>query len=307
VDNFSNLNLWRSRPDCPHQRSAHQRATARRPPPTGGPTTKSFYRAKVQVRPDAAEQFATHAAWYQNTEPSSGSAYGDAPNVTCCARGSYSSCSSNILIGMIWVSTSLVGIDIDTSTNDAAAVAQVAPLISSIVATVTDAPAQAPAWTVPATTVTLPADCTGYASADEVRAATGYSGELSVGPTGGGGWSPEAGAGANTSVDRCAWNVMNADINAALVSALPGGAWAFDESVVLMKSAGLSRPLSEPIAGVDLAAYDCAIFSESFTLDTVIGENWVQFTANQPAGSNSAQLQNQLVQLAAGAAAHGAA
>ncbi|MDH6237554.1 hypothetical protein [Cryobacterium sp. CG_9.6] len=274
--------------------------------PTGGATSPDLQRATLLVLPDSAEHFATYAGLYGTVQTAPASPYGDASDQTCFGRGPESSCSGNILVGNIWISYNLEGIDVDSSLSNADVAAHVSPLLESIVATVADAPSPAPLWIPPADTAALPAECTGYVTADDVATALGRTENITVGPVEGGGWGLEGADYVDTGLDRCMASFPGEDgpIIVTLVYALPGGAWAYDESSALMVGTGDAETVTTPLTGINRATFGCQVEFGMCTLDTVIGENWVQFSAPQQDSVTPSELRDELIRLATNAASN---
>jgi len=256
----------------------------------------------VLVLPNAAEQYTRYAELYPDVVTGDGAAYGDSAGGACFGRGAESQCSSSILVGSTWIEVALTGITADASLSDSDVAARVAPLIESIVTTVADAPAPGPAWTIPTGTVALPADCATYASEDDVRTAFDRPEQLWVGPAGGGGWSLSAGAWTIAGAQRCAWLLADSDVAVMALEALPGGAWAFDAAAERRTPAQPTDAVDTAIAGVERAVFGCDTALGTCTLDTVIGGNWVQFSADTLPDDDPDTVRDRLTRVAAGAA-----
>jgi hypothetical protein len=257
----------------------------------------------VLVLPDAAEQYATYADLYPDVISGAEAEFGDSSGGGCFGRGSESSCTRSILVGSTWIEVALTGVDVSGTATDEDVAARVAPLIESIVATVAAAPPPGLVWPVPVGTRALPVDCAGYAPAEEVGTIFERSEELWVGPSGGGGWSLSAGAWTITGTGRCGWLLANSDSAVLTMAALPGGAWAFDAALMLPDPAERPEVLAESIPGVDRAAFGCAPALATCSLDTVIGGNWVQFSADTSEAADTAAVRHRLIRVAGGAAA----
>lgn len=254
----------------------------------------------VLVLPEAAQQYARYAELYPGVTSGADAPYGDVSDGACFGRGAESSCTSNILIGSTWIEVALRGIDVDAALSDDDVAARVAPLIESIVTTVADGPAPGPLWTPSADTVALPDECTGYATEDEARSALARTEELWVGPAGGGGWSLSAGAWTMSGAQRCSWLLDGSENGILGVTALPGGAWAYDTMTSLAAATDPAGRADESIPGIERASFGCATSTMTCTLDTVIGGNWVQFST---ASAEPDMLRDSLIQIAGGAAA----
>ncbi|WP_130178133.1 hypothetical protein [Cryobacterium sp. SO1] len=256
----------------------------------------------VLVLPDAAEMYARYAELYTDVPSGADAPYGDSFGGACFGRGAESSCTSNILVGSTWIDVQLTGIDAHAALSDDDVVARVAPLIESIVTTVADAPAPGPLWTPAGNAVELPADCTVYATADEARSTFQRTEELWVGPAGGGGWGLSAGAWTMSGAERCSWLLENSDNGVLSVEALPGAAWAYDAMLSLTARPDQGARSEESIPGVERASFACGSSTETCSLDTVIGGNWVQFNTSSAHGDPDV-LRDRLTRTAAGAAA----
>jgi hypothetical protein len=257
----------------------------------------------VFVLPDAIEQYTRYAEMYPGVITGDGAAYGDSAGGACFGRGAESQCSSSILVGSTWIEVALTGISADAALSDSGVAARVAPLIQSIVTTVADAPAPGPVWTIPAGTVALPEDCATYATVDDVRTAFDRPEELWVGPTGGGGWSLPAGAWTMAGAQRCAWLLAGSDVAVVVLEALPGGVWAFDAAAERRTQAQPADAVDTAIPGVERVVFGCDAVLGTCTLDTVIGGNWVQFSADTPPDDDPDTVRDRLIRVAAGAAA----
>ena len=229
----------------------------------------------VLVLPEAGAQWDRYAAMYPDVLSGTAAAYGDAANVTCYARGAESSCGANILAGGSWIEIEANGIEVDAGLDDAGVAERLTPLFTTVVDAVTASTLTGAAWTPPAGTGALPADCAGYVTADEVRSALDVAVPLVInGPSGG--WSLIAGAATQAGVPKCLWTQENSDNGVGLLSALAGGAWAFDASSAILVPGGTAGVVTEPIPGVDRALFRCGPHPDDCTLDTVIAGNWIQ-------------------------------
>ncbi|TFD95200.1 hypothetical protein E3T61_00765 [Cryobacterium lactosi] len=264
-----------------------------------GPVVSGY---TVLVLPDAAEQYARYAELYTDVTSGTDAPYGDSAGGACFGRGAESSCTSNILVGSTWIEVQLTGIDVDAAMSNDDVAERVAPLIESIVTTVAEAPAPGPLWTPAANAVALPDDCTVYATADEARSIFQRTEELWVGPAGGGGWSLPAGAWSMSGAERCSWLLENSDNGVLSVDSLPGGAWAYDAMWSLTARPDQGARNAESIPGVERASFACGSATETCSLDTVIGGNWVQFSTPSAQGDPDV-LRDRLTQTAVGAAA----
>ncbi|KGJ72192.1 hypothetical protein GY21_17000 [Cryobacterium roopkundense] len=258
----------------------------------------------VQVLPDSFSQWAIYEESNPEVVSGTDAAYGDASAVACLGRGTESACSVDVFANGAWIAIAAQGINVDASLSNQAVAEHVSPLISDIVRKITDAPSPTPAWTAPATTGALPADCTVYATAEEFRALFGATGEIIIGgDNDGDGWGIENAAWTSVGVERCMWVPESTGQTWPLyITALPGGEWAFDRSAVLMTAGDAVQEVAD-IAGVSRATFGCHVYSGFCTLDAVIEGNWVEFSAEKVAIGSEDEVRAQLRDMAARAVA----
>ncbi|TFD53396.1 hypothetical protein E3T46_03515 [Cryobacterium sp. Hh11] len=254
----------------------------------------------VEVLPDASAQWTDYIAKNPDVVSGLDAVYGDASNVACFNIGGSFSCSVNILVGQNWIDVYAQGLNVEPSASNEAVVERVDPLILDIVNTVKNTPAPGPAWVAPTSTGMLPADCSVYASADEFRAAFGSTGEILIsGDSDGDGWGIDNAGWAMTGGDRCVWAPESTGQTwPFVVTALPGGEWAFDTSARLMAAGGGVSAVAQGSTDIDRATFGCHVYSEFCTLDTVIAGNWVQFSAEKEILGTEHDVQTLLISIA---------
>ena len=261
-----------------------------------------FAFVSLQVLPDATDQWAAVATSEPSVASGDAAAYGDASVVDCLGRGSESSCVVDVLVNGSWIALVAQGITVDASLSNADVAEHIAPLITDIVDTVELSGAPTPAWSVPADAGDLPAECTTYATVGDFQTMFGTTESILItADTAGEAPGISAAAWATAGVTQCMWIPEDSGQTWQLyVTALPGGEWAFDRAALVASSDG-TQTVSEPIDGVERAAFGCHVYTGFCTLDTVIVGNWVQFNAETVRiGSDDAVLA-QLIQLAEGA------
>ncbi|TFD19489.1 hypothetical protein [Cryobacterium sp. TMS1-13-1] len=254
----------------------------------------------VKVLPEATAQWQTYAATTAVAMSEGYSTYGDASYVDCFNFGEYFTCTANILAGANWIDAYVRALNSDPSASNEAVAELAAPLITDIVNTVTGAPAPEPLWVAPASTGELPTDCSIYATADDFRAAFSTADEILISGDGDGeGWGIDDAGWTIVGGERCVWAPESTGQTwPLLVTALPGGEWAFDRSARLMTAGDTVRAVTETIGGIDRATFGCHVYSGFCTLDTVIAGNWVQFSAEQEMVGTEHDVQALLISIA---------
>lgn len=265
--------------------------------PEPGGSAPGYRAVTLLILPDSIAQWERYATKYAAALSTVTATYGEAGGVTCFGRGNDSSCTANILVHGAWIDLEIQGIEVAADVDDRGVAARVQPLLDAVVGGVSRAPAAGPLWQPPADTAALPADCS-YATAAEVADALSVSG-VSIGGDGGsgGGWTLLASAAEDAGADHCAWFLEDKTTWVGYMSALPGGAWAFDRSAELLVPTGALQIVEEPIVGVDRATFGCG-FHLGCSLNAVIGGNWVRLNAEPSPESNVDELKAKLIGLA---------
>ena len=269
-----------------------------------GGSEAGYSSVNVQILPGASALWASSEEKNPAVVSGAGARYGDASAITCLGQSAQSACSADILAGDTWIAVSARGINVAASVGDEALAEHVDPLLANMVASVMKASSPTLAWTAPVTASGLPDECSVYATADEFRALFGTTEEIAIGGGDDGeGSGLDNAAWSAAGVERCTWVPATTGQTWPLyVTALPGGAWAFDRSSALMAAGGSVQAVAEPLAGIDRATFGCHVYSGTCTLDTVIAGNWVQFNA-ETAGIGAADaVRTQLMKVAERAA-----
>ncbi|MEQ1737250.1 MAG: hypothetical protein ABL886_12700, partial [Rhodoglobus sp.] len=222
---------------------------------------------RVLVLPDATTQWDRYVAYYGSGGLGlyCGEAFPPYPL----------GCHGNDLVGSYWVETTI---------SDATSAAAAATLHAAILAAVGSAGPGADAWTAPADTLPLPADCEGVVAVGTVQSALGVTTTVVINHAAGG-WSLRAGADVNANSITCFWSYWDADAGVGGVRVLAAGVWAFTEVFP-----ALAIPVSpEPLTLTGLNASDeawirCAPGNAECTVDLVIGGNWIEFDVGPDEG-----------------------
>jgi len=179
------------------------------------------------------------------------------------------SCSSNDLVGDLWVEIETNGVISDVGA---------AALRTSVIDVVSAAAPVAQVWVTPAGTLPLPTDCASLVPYSTVTSALGLSEPLEGFNRGGDGWSLQAGARVIAGVVGCGWRYPDTEYSFGNISTLAGGAWAWNEARLALTTPAVPEPLV--IAGLtaaDQAWIRCAPANAECVVDLVIGGNWIEF------------------------------
>lgn len=219
---------------------------------TVGPDgTPALVGVEIMILPNGTSQFERWIEYYQDGAAS------------CRDTSLY--CDSNELVGATWVTITASGTSGDAF---ASYVTEVRDLVAS-------AGPGAELWTPP--TALSGSTCDGIVTAPAVASALGLDvGLRTEGPHGG--WSIQAAADENFGTIRCGWFFLDSDLAVGFLTALPGGAWAWDQAAGALTNPSTPAPLV--VAGLtaqDEAWIRCADTGEACIVDLVLGDDWIEY------------------------------
>lgn len=240
-------------------------------------TNLDYSGVRVMVLPDAATQWDRYVAYYGS----------DGLGLFCGeVFPPYPlGCHGNDLVGDYWVETTIF---------DAASPEAASALHASILAVVGAAGPGADAWTPPADTLALPADCEVILPMSSVQSALGVADSL-VATTAAGGWSLRAGADVNAAIVDCHWSYSDADAGVGGIRVLPAGLWAWNEALPALTIPAAPAPLA--LTGLDSgdeAWIRCAPANAECTVDLIIGGNWIELDVGLDEGFGRVTVDRQL-------------